>query len=133
MAMIVYHRTYADDQILADDFQDAEGTYLTANTCRGVCGWLVHESYGLRSVLDRIVVDRKRGIPFIFRCHVGAMSLGQENYGGIAKSRRFWPRYPQATASFAARRCLFPHCHTEGIWPSGSSHPMRRGIGSGPD
>jgi len=34
--LIVYHRTFAAKQILAEGFRDAEGTYLTANVYRGV-------------------------------------------------------------------------------------------------
>ena len=33
--MIVFHRTFAAEQILADGFQDAEGTYLTVNVYSG--------------------------------------------------------------------------------------------------
>ncbi|HVA08002.1 MAG TPA: hypothetical protein VNG12_14790 [Acidimicrobiales bacterium] len=34
--MIVYHRTFAADQILREGFRDAEGNYLTLSTYSGV-------------------------------------------------------------------------------------------------
>jgi hypothetical protein len=34
--MLVYHRTYVSEAILADGFRDGVGTYLTADTYHGV-------------------------------------------------------------------------------------------------